>query len=88
MRIKSVTKTLIAPEVNKAAKKRPKNSSAGSSCSELNDAKCKMHLNISLSTNNYFYLAQASSLEYNDHPYIPPEAISRGEKDLDPAEKN
>jgi len=87
MHTKSVKKTLIAPEVNVAAAERPKNCRAGSSRSESNNTKCNMRLNIFLSYDNYFYLSQSSSLKHNDHPYIPPEAIARGEKDLDLAEK-
>ena len=88
MHNKSVKKTLIAPEVNEAAAERVKNSRVGSSRSESNETKCKMRLNIFLSFDNYFYLSKTSSLKHNDHPYIPPEAISRGEKDLDMPEKD
>ena len=55
---------------------------------ESSDEKCLIHLNIFLAPDSYFYLATSSCLIHQGHSYIPPDAISRGENDLDDNDKS
>ena len=51
-------------------------------------SRCQMKLIIFLNrSDNFFYLSTTSDLNHTGHPYIPPNAICRSEKDIDADDK-